>query len=46
MARRKQLRLSPVQVRNAVKPGRYADGDGLYFVIGKNGSRSWVLAYM
>ncbi len=30
------------QLRTLVKQGRYGDGGGLYFTIGKNGSRSWV----
>src|SRR3546814_15181610 len=34
--------LTELQVRNA-KPGRYADGRGLYLLVRPSGSRSWVL---
>jgi integrase len=34
--------LSALQVKNA-KPGRHADGHGLYLVVREGGSRSWVL---
>src|SRR3546814_11526790 len=34
--------LTALQVRNA-KPGRYADGRGLYLLVRPSGSRSWVL---
>jgi integrase len=36
-------RLNALVVRNATKPGRLADGDGLYLVVGKTGSKSWVV---
>lgn len=35
-------KLSVLQVKNA-KPGRHADGDGLYLLVRPSGSRSWVL---
>jgi len=35
-------RLNAITVKNA-KPGRYADGDGLYLLVKDSGSRSWVL---
>jgi integrase len=35
-------RLSAVTVKNA-KPGRHADGDGLYLLVKHTGSRSWML---
>lgn len=35
-------KLSALQVKNA-KPGRHADGDGLYLLVRPSGSRSWVL---
>src|SRR3546814_12219024 len=34
--------LTALQVRNA-KPGRYADGRGLYLLVRPSGSRAWVL---
>src|SRR3546814_20087288 len=34
--------LTALQVRNA-KPGRHADGRGLYLLVRPSGSRSWVL---
>lgn len=36
-------RLNALAVRNAAKPGRYGDGDGLFLVVGKSGSRSWIV---
>lgn len=36
------MALSAVQVRNA-KPGRHADGNGLYLYVKPSGSRSWIL---
>lgn len=35
--------LTAVKVRNLAKPGRYADGNGLYLFIDDSGSRRWVL---
>ena len=35
-------RLTAPQVKNA-KPGRHADGRGLYLMVRESGSRSWVL---
>lgn len=34
--------LTAIEVKNA-KPGRYADGLGLYLLVRSSGSRSWVL---
>jgi integrase len=36
------MALSAIEIRNA-KPGRHADGDGLYLVVRSPTSRSWVL---
>jgi integrase len=36
-------KLSALKVRYLDKPGRYSDGDGLYLLVGPNGSKSWVL---
>lgn len=36
------LRLKVVQVRT-LKPGRYADGNGLYLVVDDSGARRWLL---
>jgi integrase len=36
------MSLSAVEVRNA-KPGRHADGKGLYLLVKPSGSKSWVL---
>ncbi len=38
-------RLNPMQVQKQKKPGRYADGGNLYFLVGKDGSRRWVFIY-
>lgn len=36
-------KLTATGIRNLKEPGRYPDGDGLYFWIRKVGSRSWLL---
>lgn len=36
-------KLSPAAVRNKNKPGRYADGEGLYLVVDPSGAKRWVL---
>ena len=38
-------RLTAISVKNA-KPGRHADGAGLYVLVKPNGSRSWVFRFM
>ncbi|MGH8293579.1 MAG: tyrosine-type recombinase/integrase [Gammaproteobacteria bacterium] len=35
--------LSAFMVRNKMKPGRYADGNGLHLVIDPSGARRWIL---
>lgn len=35
--------LSAATVRGAAKPGRYADGNGLYLVVDPSGAKRWVL---
>jgi hypothetical protein len=35
--------LTAVRVRNIDKPGRYADGNGLYLVVDPSGAKRWVL---
>ena len=39
-------RLKPLQVDRQSKAGRYADGGGLYLVVGKTGAKSWAFLYM
>jgi integrase len=39
---RKMGRLTASSIRSLSKPGRHADGDGLYLVIGNTGAQSWV----
>lgn len=34
--------LSAVTVKNEVRPGRYADGAGLYLVVSETGARQWL----
>ena len=36
-------RLNAVRVRNATKPGRYADGNGLYLFVDDTGAKRWLL---
>jgi integrase len=38
-------RLTAVSAAKATKPGRYADGLGLYLFIGPTGGKSWVFRY-
>lgn len=38
-------RLTVLGIKGIVKPGRHADGDGLYLDVAKSGSRSWVFLY-
>ena len=38
-------RLKALEVKNASKPGRLADGGGLYLQISKWGTKSWVFRY-
>jgi len=35
--------LSAVQIRSLSTPGRYADGNGLYLVVERSGSKRWIL---
>ena len=35
-------RMTQRRMRELTEPGRYGDGLGLYFYVGKNGARSWV----
>src|SRR5215204_1066688 len=35
--------LTAIQVRSLQKPGRYADGNGLYLIIEPSGAKRWVL---
>ena len=35
-------RMTQRRMRELTAPGRYGDGHGLYFYVGKNGARSWV----
>lgn len=35
--------LTAMQVRNLNKPGRYADGNGLYLVVDPSGAKRWLL---
>lgn len=38
-------RLTAREVDGLTKPGRYGDGDGLYLVVARDGSRKWVYRY-
>lgn len=38
-------KLQPLQVERLVTPGKYADGDGLYFVVAGANARSWTYRY-
>lgn len=45
MAKRATKRLSSRTVDSA-KPGKHADGNGLYLIVSPTGSRKWVFRYM
>ena len=38
-------RLTALRVKSLSKPGRYADGDGLYLYVSQAGTKSWVFRY-
>jgi integrase len=40
--RHPQQRLTAVSVRNTRRPGRYADGNGLYLVVDPSGAKRWI----
>jgi hypothetical protein len=39
-------KLTAVAVANMTKPGRYADGNGLYLQVARGGTKSWLFRYM
>jgi integrase len=39
-------RLSAMRVARATKPGRYADGGGLYLQVSQSGTRAWIFRFM
>jgi hypothetical protein len=39
---RQSKKLTALDVKNLTKPGRHADGDGLYLNVAKGGSKSWI----
>src|SRR3954451_18598315 len=43
MAKHPHRQLNAVKVRNETKPGRYADGNGLYLIVDPSGAKRWVL---
>ena len=38
-------KLSVLSIQNVTKPGRYADGGGLYLQVTKSGAKSWLFIY-
>jgi len=38
-------KLKPLDVARATKPGKYADGDGLYLIVASASSKSWSYRY-
>lgn len=46
MASRQLHRLKAKTVEHQDKPGRYADGGGLYLQVGPTGTKSWLFRYM
>jgi integrase len=45
MAKRPTKRLDSPTIRALAKPGRYADGEGLYLIVDENGSKRWVFLF-
>lgn len=45
MGKRQYRRLTALDVDRARAPGRYADGDGLFLLVDKDGAKRWVLRY-
>jgi integrase len=43
---RNSNRLSAAEVKTATKPGRYADGGGLYLQVSQSGTRAWLFRFM
>jgi Arm DNA-binding domain len=43
---RSSNRLSAMGVARATKPGRYADGGGLYLQVSQSGTRAWLFRFM
>lgn len=43
LGRHPHQRLTAVKVRSLTKPGRYADGNGLYLVVAPSGAQRWML---
>jgi len=41
-----EKKLKALDVKRKTKPGRYADGGGLYLTVAKSGSKSWTLRVM
>lgn len=39
------MKLNALAIKNIEKPGRYADGGGLYLLVKPSGSRTWVFRY-
>ena len=39
------MKLTALKIENLTKPGRYADGGGLYLNISKNHTKSWLFRY-
>jgi hypothetical protein len=37
--------LKPLNVERETKPGRYFDGDGLYFVVAGPTSKNWIYRF-
>jgi Arm DNA-binding domain len=44
--RHPQKALTSVRINSLAKPGRYADGNGLYLVVDPSGAKRWVLRTM
>lgn len=38
-----EKKLNALTVKRLTKPGRHADGGGLYLNVEKNGAKSWIL---
>ena len=43
LGRHPHAALSAVKIRNIAKPGRYADGNGLYLIVEPSGAKRWMM---
>ena len=45
MAKRPTKRLDSLTIKSITKPGRHADGEGLYLVVDESGAKRWLFMF-